>query len=148
MNYGPLEYAAYLRRKRDKQREALVYEAIAERGPDESSRAGELRHTISVSIMPVSLPLVLVLSADHEVSWQIAIAPGADLCAVLLSGMGQSSVSGAGPAQVSFIGGSGSVERDPAALQILENEVLHRLGLRIGRFRSLRGGRSFEIGAD
>ncbi|HEV7609323.1 MAG TPA: hypothetical protein VGO61_18435 [Steroidobacteraceae bacterium] len=183
MNYGPLEFAAYLRRKGTKnqdpaavkaardaapadgpemnrltvvtgqsspvrvagvaQVEAVsVYEAVAMRAPCVPSSPGPVR----VLVRPTRLPVVLVLSSHQTVRWQLTLAPGAALNAVLLSGYGESTVAGAGAAVVSSIGGFYAFKRGSAEFKHLESEVMRCTGRNIDGFQSDYAGDSFEIG--
>src|SRR5689334_21552453 len=145
MNYGPMEFAAYLERKDSargesatvkaareaapksspKERESnrltvisggpmksrlarntkvdaiSVYEAVAVRAP----YAPEPSEPVHVVVREPQRPVVLVLSSHQTVQWEITLERGARLSAVLLSGYGESTVSGAGDALVTSIGG-------------------------------------------
>jgi len=187
MNYGPLEFAAYIQRKgagrgesatvkaareaapkapqrdppennrlsvisgrtmswcmaRDTQVEAVcVYEAVAVRPP----RSPESADPVSVVVRETHRPVVLVLSSHQAVHWQIAVAPGAALSAVLLSGYGESTVAGAGGAPVASIGGFYAFKRGSAEFKHLEKEVRRCTGRNIERFQSEYAGHSFVIG--
>jgi hypothetical protein len=189
MNYGPLEFAAYLQRKRggrvesaavkaareaapkpkprdrpennrltvisggpmrprvahDAHVEAVcVYEAVAVRAPFAPESAGP----VSVVVSETSRPVVLVLSSHQTVHWEIALTPGAKLSAVLLSGYGESTVAGAGSAQVSSIGGFYAFKRGSAEFKHLESEVRRCTGRNIEGFQSAYAGHRFEIGGD
>lgn len=184
MNFGPLEFAAYLRRKgakkgesaavkaaraaapdrkpansltiisgpvtlpriaRSAQVEAVsVYEAVAMGAPCAPRTAGPVR----VIVRPTLRPVVLVLSSHRTVAWQLEVHPGATVKAVLLSGYGESSVSGAGTAIVASIGGFYAFKRGSAEFQHLEQEVLRCTGRNIENFQSVYAGERFEIGGE
>jgi hypothetical protein len=92
--------------------------------------------------------VVLVLSSHQTVEWEITLAAGAELTAVLLSGYGESTVVGAGNALVSSIGGFYAFKRGSAEYLHLEQEVLRCTGRTIERFQSMYAGYEFEIGVD
>jgi hypothetical protein len=186
MNYGPLEFAAYLKRKdgvrgesaavkaareaaprtspverennrltiisggpmraratRDAQVEAVcVYEAVAVRAP----YAPEPSEPVRVVVRQPKRPVVLVLSSHQTVSWEISLDPGANLEAVLLSGYGESTVTGSGDALVASIGGFYAFKRGSAEFKHLEKEVRRCTGRTIERFQSEYAGHRFVIG--
>lgn len=186
MNYGPLEFAAYLKRKDSGRGESAavkaareaapgsspgdnagnrltiisggsikprmagdahvaavcVYEAVAVRAPYAPVPAEPLRVVVRNSKRPV----VLVLSSLQAVQWEILLEPGANLEAVLLSGYGESAVTGAGDAQVTSIGGFYAFKRGSAEFKHLEKEVRRCTGRDIGRFQSEYAGHRFVIG--
>jgi hypothetical protein len=185
MNYGPLEFAAYLQRRGastqdsaaisaarsaappDTQemeqltivsgRNALarvalearveavsVYEAVAMRAP--CSPVSDA--PVKVLVRPTRRPVVLVLSSHQTVRWELMLAPGAVLNAVLLSGYGESTVAGTGEAILSSIGGFYAFKRGSAEFRHLESEVMRCTGRHIENFQSVYAGNSFEIGAD
>ena len=119
-----------------------VYEAVAMRAPC-TPQSGE---PVSVLVRPTLQPMVLVLSSHQTVRWEIGLAPEANLCAVLLSGYGQSTVVGAGDALVTSIGGFYAFKRGSAEFRHLESEVLRCTGRNIERFQSEYAGHSFDIG--
>jgi hypothetical protein len=120
-----------------------VYEAVAVHSP----RIPRPRGPVSVLVRDAVRPVVLVLSSHQTVQWEIRLAPGAVLKAVLLSGYGESTVAGAGDAPVSSIGGFYAFKQGSAEFGHLESEVLRCTGRQIGTFQSVYAGRSFEIGA-
>jgi hypothetical protein len=186
MNYGPLEFAAYLQRKdagrgesatvraareaapgsspRDRENNRLtiisggplqarvsrdarvdavcVYEAVAVRAPYPPEPSDPVR----VIVRDVGQPLVLVLSSHQAVKWEISLERGARLDAVLLSGCGESTVTGAGDARVACIGGFYAFKRGSAEFKHLEKEVRRCTGRDIERFRSEYAGHKFVIG--
>jgi len=189
MTYGPMEFAAYLKRKdagrgesaavkaareaaprsapgarpennrltvisggalrsvhtRAAREEAVcVYEAVAMRAPCTPQSEEPVRVLVRAAIQP----MVLVLSSHHTVRWEIELAPGANLCAVLLSGYGQSTVVGTGEALVTSIGGFYAFKRGSAEFRHLESEVLRCTGRDIERFQSEYAGHAFEIGGE
>ena len=180
MNYGPLEFAAYLRRKGAKKRDSAAVEAAREAapvvrpeenrltiisGPKELLRAARDARIEAVSVYeavavaaprglqpvrvvvrPTSRPLVLVLSSHETLSWQIVSAPGADLKAVLLSGYGESTVSGTGNAFVSQIGSFYAFKRGSVEFEHLEREVRRCTGRGVENFQSMYSGTEFEVG--
>jgi len=185
MNYGPLEFAAYLNRKEDGKTESAavkaareaaprskpsqnrltiisgsgllprlarsaqveavsVYEAVAMRAPCTPPSHGP----VSVLVKAALRPVVLVLSSHQTVAWEIEIAPGATLAAVLISGYGESTVAGAGDALVSSIGGFYAFKRGSAEFKHLEQEVLRCTGRNIENFQSVYAGNTFTVGGD
>jgi hypothetical protein len=183
MNYGPLEFAAYLGRKDAKSEDSAtlkaaraaapasypeknrltvitgsaklsrvaqsaqveavsVYEAVAMCTPCVARTQGQVR----VLVRSTPRPVVLVLSSHQTVQWDLTIVPGAALNAVLLSGYGESTVSGAGRVLVSSIGGFYAFKRGSAEFRHLESEVMRCTGSHIENFQSAYAGHSFEIG--
>ena len=133
------------RMTRDAQVEAVcVYEAVAVRAPFTPESA----EPVSVVVRETSRPVVLVLSSHQTVHWEIALAPGATLDAVLLSGYGESTVHGAGGAPVSSIGGFYAFKQGSAEFKHLEKEVRRCTGRDIERFQSEYAGHRFEIGGN
>jgi hypothetical protein len=170
MNYGPLEFAAYLRRRGDPERESAAVEAarssvVAPR--PEASRLTVISGTrgltriardevvsvyeaivtrtatlprigkpVRVCVSESRLPMVLVLSSHQPVCWRLELMPGVRLLAVLLAGLGESRVSGAGDAVITSIGGFYAFKRDSGEFRHLENEVMRATGCAIGKFES------------
>jgi len=189
MNYGPMEFAAYLQRKGAGRGESAAVKAAREAAPRSSPKdrlennrltvisggamSRRMAHDAQVeavcvyeavavrppstpeSVVPVSVvvrdtakPVVLVLSSHQTVHWKIALAAGATLSAVLLSGYGESTVAGAGGALVTSIGGFYAFKRGSAEFKHLESEVRRCTGRTIERFQSAYAGHRFEIGGD
>ncbi len=121
-----------------------VYEAVAVHSP----RIPRPRGPVSVLVRATSRPIVLVLSSHQTVQWEIALEPGVSLRAVLLSGYGESRVSGAGDALVASIGGFYAFKHGSVEFKHLEAEVMRCTGRHIGTFQSVYAGKSFEIGGD
>ena len=121
-----------------------VYEAVAMRAPC----TPQSEDPVSVLVRPTHRPMVLVLSSHHTVRWEIELAPEANLCAVLMSGYGQSTVVGAGDAVVTSIGGFYAFKRGSAEFRHLESEVLRCTGRNIERFQSEYAGHTFAIGGE
>jgi hypothetical protein len=185
MNYGPVEFAAYLNRKKNGKQESAavkaareaapkskpaqnrltiisgsgllprlarsaqveavsVYEAVAMRAPCTPRSHGPVRVLVRAALRPV----VLVLSSHQAVAWELELAPGAILAAVLISGYGESTVAGAGDALVSSIGGFYAFKRGSAEFKHLEQEVLRCTGRNIENFQSVYAGNTFEVGGD
>jgi hypothetical protein len=146
MNYGPLEFAEYLARNtRESQGDAVcVYEAVAMRAP----RGPRARRLVKVVLRPTIRPVVLVLSSYQAVHWEIAVAEGARLRAVLLSGYGESTVGGAGDVLVTSIGGFYAFEPGTAEFKHLESEVMRCTGRHVDTFQSEYVGQTFEIESD
>jgi hypothetical protein len=186
MNYGPLEFAAYLQRKdaargesatvraareaapkmfpKDREDNKLtiisggslrprvadnakvdavsVYEAVAVRAP----YAPVPSEPVRVVVRPSNRPVVLVLSSHQTVQWEISLEREACLEAVLLSGYGESTVTGSGNALVASIGGFYAFKRGSAEFKHLEKEVRRCTGRNIERFRSEYAGHQFVIG--
>jgi hypothetical protein len=186
MNYGPLEFAAYLKRKDSAREDSATVKAAREAAPSISSKdrennrltiisGGSLRPRVTgnaqvdaVSVyeaVAVRAPyapepsepvrvvvrqskrsVVLVLSSHQAVQWQISLERGACLEAVLLSGYGESMVTGAGDALVTSIGGFYAFKRGSAEFKHLEKEVRRCTGRGIDRFQSEYAGHRFVIG--
>jgi hypothetical protein len=121
-----------------------VYEAVAVHSPPIRRPRGR----VTVLVRAGSRPVVLVLSSHQAVQWELTLAPGAALRAVLLSGYGESGVAGAGDALVTSIGGFYAFKQGSAEFKHLEGEVMRCTGRHIGTFQSVYAGRSFEIGGD
>jgi hypothetical protein len=184
MNFGPLEFAAYMRRKGANRSESAAVKAAREAAPATVptnrlsivSGPGSLRSLarsaqvvavsvyeavalqapcaprspgpVTVLVRPTLRPVVLVLSSHQTVEWKLDVLPGGELVAVLLSGYGESTVAGAGSAQVSSIGGFYAFKRGSAEFKHLEDEVLRCTGRNIENFQSVYAGNAFEVGGD
>jgi hypothetical protein len=182
MNYGPLEFAAYLRRKAAKKQESPAVTAARSAapaphptknrltiisGPKTLSRVARNAQVEAVSVYealvgtarrghgpvrvivrPTLRPIVLVLSSYQAVEWLIELKPGAVLSAVLLAGLGNSSVAGAGDAHITPIGGFYAFKRGSAEFGHLEHEVMRCTGRTIENFRSVYSADEFQIGLD
>ena len=186
MNYGPLEFAAYLKRKDAGRGESAAVKAAREASPDSSRKdrennrltiisggpmksrlAGDTRveavcvyeavavrapyapepsEPVRVVVRDTRRPVVLVLSSHQTVQWEISLERGASLEAVLLSGYGESTVTGAGDALVASIGGFYAFKRGSAEFKHLEKEVRRCTGRDIERFHSEYAGHRFVIG--
>jgi hypothetical protein len=121
-----------------------VYEAVAMRPPSSPHKHGPVR----VIVRRTAQPVVLVLSSHQTVEWELEIAEGAELKAVLLSGYGESTVAGALAAPISSIGGFYAFKRGSAEFRHLEDEVRRCTGRAIDNFQSVYAGHTFEIGGD
>ncbi len=149
MTYGPLEFAAYLARSGATsltpvagaaQVEAVcVFEAVAVHSPRSP------RGPVGIVVREAPRAVVLALSSHRAVSWRIRREPGALLLAVLVSGHGESTVSGAGDAPIALIGGFYAFKPGSADFRHLESEVMCCTGYRMGSFQSVYAGGSFEI---
>lgn len=177
MNYGPLEFAAYLRRQDAKSPESAAVQAARAAAPASRpednrltivtgpqsltpvdavsvyeavamsvSAARAVPESVRVEVKVTARPLVLVLSSHQAVRWELVLAPGVDLCAVLLAGVGESRVSGAGAAPVSSIGGFYAFKRGSEEFLHLEREVMRCIGRNVENFYSAYATQSFEIG--
>jgi hypothetical protein len=136
---------ALSRLARSAQVEAVsVYEAVAMRAPSMPQQQGPVR----VIVRRTARPVVLVLSSHQTVEWQLEIAPGVELSAVLMSGYGESTVAGAGAALVTSIGGFYAFKRGSAEFRHLEDEVIRCTGRNIENFQSIYAGHTFEIGGE
>ena len=186
MNFGPLEFAAYLKHKdaargesaavkaareaapsstpkgRENNRLTIisggslrprvagdaqvnavsVYEAVAVRAP----YAPEPLEPVRVVVRPSKRPVVLVLSSHQTVQWELSLDRGARLEAVLLSGYGESTVTGAGESLVASIGGFYAFKRGSAEFKHQEKDVRRCTGRNIERFQSEYAGHRFVIG--
>jgi hypothetical protein len=185
MNYGPLEFAAFLKRKAATNEDSATISAARSAAPEATQEMNQLTiisggHVLTrvapgarveavsvyeavamrapcsqVSDAPVNVlvratrrPVVLVLSSHQTVRWELTLAPGAMLNAVLLSGYGESTVAGAGEAIISSIGGFYAFKRGSAEFRHLESEVMRCTGRTIENFQSVYAGNFFEIGAE
>jgi len=180
MTYGPMEFAAYLRRRGALERESAavaaarasvvaprpeenrltvisgsrglartardevvsVFEAIVTR----TATLPRIGKPVRVSVNETRLPMVLVLSSLQPVCWRVERRQGVRLLAVLLAGLGESRVSGAGDAVVTTIGGFYAFRRDSGEFHHLENEVMRATGCAIGKFSSACAAGEFEAG--
>ena len=127
---------------REAQVEAVsVYEAVAMHTRDTPGAASP----VGVLVRSTRRPVVLVLSAHQTVQWEVTVAPGAVLSAVLLAGYGESTVAGAGSALLASIGGFYAFKRGSPEFKHLECEVMRCTGRHIDTFQSVYAGHSFEI---
>jgi len=180
MNYGPLEFADYLRRNARSVDSATVRAARAAQpaaapvnllrvvsGPTSLQPARRAttaepanvfeavatnpparRHTpetVRVSVSASDHPVILVLSSHQTTQWQLSVAPGADLRALLLSGFGHSMVVGAAGIAAHRIGGFYAFRRGSAEYRHLESEIRRCTGHAIGHFQSLQVGSSLQL---
>jgi hypothetical protein len=170
MNYGPLEFAAYLRRD-DQREESATVKAARAAAPDGPLHnhltviAGQRTASAAVTVCEIvaartahapdffdllvrrtSEPLVLVLSSHEAVPWRLSLLGGVVLEAVLLSGQGGSTVTGAGDAPVARIGGYYAFRQGTAEFRHLEHQVRMCTGHGIGRFRRFQAANSFDLG--
>src|SRR5688572_1523535 len=109
-----------------------VFEAVAM----SVSPAHAVPDSVRVGVQARVGPLVLVLSSHRAVHWELAVAPGVELCAVLLAGSGDSRVSGANGTPVSSIGGFYAFKRGSEEFRHLEREVMRCIGRGIENFHS------------
>jgi len=183
MNYGPLEFAAWLQRKQPKAPESAavqaaraaapvhrpadnrltiitgaqtltpaarvprvdpvsVYEAVAK----SVTPAHAIPESVRVDVRARFRPLVLVLSSNQAVNWELTLGPDVQLCAVLLAGSGESRVSGVKGTPVSSIGGFYAFKRGSEEFRHLEREVMRCVGRTIETFHSSNAAESFQIG--
>jgi len=142
MNYGPLEFAAYLqqgaRGVRPAPEPACVRELVSTR-----TSAGEVR----VRVRRGGQPLVLVLSSHQDVLWRIELQRGARLEAVLLAGAGKSMVRGTRVAPVASIGGFYAFRRGSIEFRHLEDEVMRCTRRGIRDFQGMSAADLFEVAA-
>ncbi len=183
MNYGPLEFAAWLQRKHPKPPESAAVQAARSAAPVNRPTDNRLTiitgpqsltpvasapeidlvsvyEAVAMSVSPAHAvpesvrvdvrarfrPLVLVLSSHQAVHWDLAVASGVDLRAVLLAGSGESRVSGAHGTPVSSIGGYYAFKRGSEEFRHLEREVMRCVGRNIETFHSAYAAESFQIG--
>ena len=118
-----------------------VYAAESSKPDDLSSGGG----TVIVRIQPSPNPLMLVLSSFAGINWQLQLAPGVRLKAVLLTGPHGSSVSGQGAARVVAIGSAYSFDLGSYQYQQLQNEVYTWTGKRISLFQCGYQAASFSV---
>jgi len=121
---------------------ARVYEAVATPPTDDCEAS-----TVRVRVGRGSQPLVLLLSSNHAVDWQLEIAPDAAVEAVLLAGSGASTITGAGQALVASIGGFCAFRQGTQEFRHLEDEVLRCTRRRIGSFETHYSVSRFEVPA-
>lgn len=98
--------------------------AVASSNPSEAK-------VVHVTIRGRRNPLVLVLSSRSVVQWQLDVASGAHLAAVLISGANGSSVQGEGDVPVSVIGSAYSYAMGSPGYPELQNEVFSTTGKRM-----------------
>jgi hypothetical protein len=169
MNYGPLEFADYLRRNARVEDSATVCaaraaqpgaapvnllrvvsgplhldraapaqvdvcEAVAMNPPDQARSPGR----VSIAVTSPERPMVLVLSSHQPVQWRLSVVPGAVVRALLLTGFGHSTVTGADGIAVHRIGGFYAFKRGSVEYRHLESEVRRCTGHTIGHFQSLQ----------
>jgi hypothetical protein len=171
MNYGPLEFAGYLRRH-DQREESATVKAARAAAPDGpllnqltvisgqrvvsgevtvceivAARSAHAPEFFELLVRPATDPLVLVLSSHEAVPWRLSLLRGVALRAVLLSGRGGSTVTGAGDAPVARIGGYYAFRQGTAEFRHLESQVRMCTGHGIGRFRRFQAANSFDLGA-
>ena len=120
-----------------------VYEAVAMRVPAGPRARAPVRVRVDAA-----RPVVLVLSGHEAVHWEITLAQHSALCAVLLSGYGESTVAGAGAALVTSIGGFYAFRRGSPEFKHLESEVLRCTGRYIDTFQSAYAGSTFDFIAE
>lgn len=181
MNYGPLEFADYLRRTGQRDSAAVqaaraaqpassspanqlriisgparlqaarpvvplesvrVYEAVAMNPPSDPRAPGAVR----VAVRYTGQSVALVLSSHQPVDWRVALAPGVELAAVLLSGWGNSTVEGVAGGSVHRIGGFYAFKRGSLEYRHLESELLRCTGRVIAHFETVYAGANFDIG--
>jgi hypothetical protein len=146
MNYGPLELAAYLHRNPGDEPATVKAARAASPGasmlnrltavsgrqavPGEvtvceiiAARTADAPDYFDVLVRPAADRLVLVLSSHEAVAWRLALLRGVTLEAILLSGRGGSTVTGAGDTPVSNIGGYYAFRPGTAAYRHLESRV-------------------------
>jgi hypothetical protein len=119
-----------------------VYEGNNAKDPQRQRVVGD----VSIHVVWTARPLVLVLAAYEAVQWKLELEPGARLVAVLLSGYGQSTVSGAGNARVLVIGEKSAYQAPSTEFTALHAEVVKQTGQRIGVFQGRYAGGSYSVG--
>jgi len=174
MNFGPLEFGAYLRRQESYQEDSAEVRAARDAAPrpepahhrlairaardarpepvsvyeaiiDRGTGPGD---PIRVRVQPAWRPVVLVLSSHQAVHWQIEAAPGVDLRAILLAGSGDSSVTGAPFIPVSSIGGFYAFKPGSLEYRHLELEVQRCTGCAIEHFHRTYADGHFDLGIE
>jgi len=174
MNFGPLEFGAYLRRQESYEEDSaevraardaaprldpaslrLGVRAMRDAKPDPVSvyeaiidRVPGRGDPVRVRVQPAWRPVVLVLSSHQAVQWQIEAASGVDLRAVLLAGSGESSVSGVPGIAVSSIGGFYAFKPGSLEFRHLEREVLRCTGCAIEHFHRTYAEGHFDVGVE
>jgi len=118
-----------------------VFEALA------TSVSPGAKDPVRVTVRSKLRPVVLAVSANLPLCWQIEVASGAHLQAVLLAGSGDAQVQGAGESLVTTIGGFYAFRPDSDAYRHLEQEVLRTAGATIERFQSASSTGSCEFSA-
>jgi hypothetical protein len=168
MNYGPLEFAAYLRRNMDDEPATVKAARAAAPGgarpnrltivsgrhivPGEvtvceiiAARTAQAPEFFDLLVRPAPGCLVLVLSSHEAVNWRLALMRGVTLDAILLAGRGGSTVTGAGDTPVSGIGGYYAFRQGTAEFRHLESQVRVCTGHAIGEFRGFHAANSFDL---
>jgi hypothetical protein len=170
MNFGPLEFAAWLRRRDSRPPSkvagasqenrlsvisgpvALTTRETREAGPCrvfEAIALGDAHETgarMRVAVQGTLSPVVLVLSACHSVCWQVERTPEARVLAVLTAGAGDSLVSGADDLPSSVIPGFYAFRHGSPEFLHLEAEVMRVTGRVIGQFQAAYSTRDFVVG--
>ncbi|HUQ12529.1 MAG TPA: hypothetical protein VM146_19645 [Steroidobacteraceae bacterium] len=118
-----------------------VYEAVAMNPPGQPRSQAR----VSISVTSSERSLVMVLSSHQPVQWRLSVASGADVRALLLSGFGHSTVTGAQGVAVHRIGGFYAFRRGSVEYRHLESEVRRCTGHAIGHFQSLPVGDSLVL---
>ena len=174
MNFGPLEFGAYLRRQESFADDSAEVRAARDAAPptDPASQrlAVRLKHAVAkepvsvyeaiidrapgrgdpvrVRVQPAWRPVVLVLSSHQPTCWQIEASPGVDLRAILLAGSGGSRVSGATGIPVSCIGGFYAFKPGSLEYHHLEREVQRCAGCVIEHFHRTYAEGHFVLGVE
>lgn len=101
---------------------------------------------VEVLVRRSNKPVVLVLSSYEAVNWQLMLAPGAQLAAVMVSGYYQSKVIGAGSARVINTGGAYAYKSGSAQYNALNREVVSTFGKGMDIFQGTYEGEHFSVG--
>ena len=103
--------------------------------------------TVRVTVTPSSSPLVLVLTNYEPVHWLIENPTGRKISAVFLSGYYESSVRGAGDAQVLRIGSDYAYKLDSPGYRALKNNVARYVSNPVHSFQGSYSSQNFTVTA-
>ena len=120
-----------------------VYEAKSDGRRSMTRSAG----TVRVTVTPSSTPLVLVLTNYEPVHWLIENPAGRKISAVLLSGYHESSVRGAGHAQVLRIGSNYAYKLDSPGYRAVKKNVARYMSNPVHSFQGSYSGQNFTVTA-
>ncbi|MDM0109694.1 WD40 repeat domain-containing protein [Variovorax sp. J22R24] len=109
--------------------------------------AGRTAGPVRVTVMPSSTPLVLVLASYEPVRWMIENPGNRKISAVLVSGYHDSTVFGAGGAQVLKIGAGYAYKIDSPEYRELKASVARYVSNPIRIFQGTYSGQTFTVTA-
>jgi hypothetical protein len=102
--------------------------------------------TVEVRIRRSNKPIVLVLSSYEAVLWKLTRESGASIAVILLSGYGDSLVTGEGNSRVITIGRKYAYSMSGSDYSQLNNEVFNWTGRHIDILQGKYRGSSFSVG--